>query len=311
MSEWLPSLNALRAFEAVARHLSYRDAAVELAVTPAAVKQLVAKLEDALGARLVVRQGRGLALTDAAQAGQGDLSLAIRHIEDAVRRMRAPADPTRVIVTVEASFATTWLVPRLEAFRSLHPGISVLIDSSQQIVDLARSDVDIAIRYGVAAKDGRPQQRLFDDLVFPACSPSLAAGPPALTSLDQLADAPLIHWDMSALPWANETRRWFNWSEWARLTGVEGIDPTKGLRFSDYGLAVQAATSGQGVVLASWPILRDPFDAGLLVRPFADSARSTGIGYDLLLSDAGELRPEAQAFADWVVDVARCEARPG
>ena len=81
MSEWLPSLNALRAFEAVARHLSYRDAAVELAVTPAAVKQLVAKLEDALGARLVVRQGRGLALTDAAQAGQGDLSLAICHME--------------------------------------------------------------------------------------------------------------------------------------------------------------------------------------------------------------------------------------
>ncbi len=307
MSEWLPSLNALRAFEAVARHLSYRDAAEELSVTPAAVKQLVAKLEDALGARLVIRQGRGLALTDAARAGQGDLSLAIRHMSDAVRRMRAPADPARVIVTVEASFATTWLVPRLEAFRSLHPGVSVLIDSSQQIVDLSRGDVDIAIRYGVSAQDGRPQQRLFDDLVFPACSPMMAAGPPALTSLDQLADAPLIHWDMSALPWASETRRWFDWSEWARLMGVRGIDPAKGLRFSDYGLAVQAATSGQGVILASWPILRDPFDAGLLVRPFAGSARSTGIGYDLVLSDAAAQRPQAQAFARWLLDVAQGE----
>lgn len=300
MSSWMPSLNSLRALEAVARHLSYREAAEELRVTPAAIKQLVVKLEDAVGKKLVEREGRGIALSEAAKAATGDLSLAMRHMADAVQKMQRSREPERLIVSVEASLATTWLVPRLEDFRAHHPDINVLIDSSQRIVDLTRADADVAIRYGVPDAPGMITNRLFDDLVFPACSPSLAGGPPALASIEQLADVPLIHWDMSKLPWATEARRWFDWNEWAKQSGLVGLNTSRGVRFSDYGLAVQAAISGQGVILASWPILRDPFDAGLLVKPFSKRPLSTGIGYDLVMTAEASDRPEVSAFADWL-----------
>ncbi len=305
MPDWMPSLNSLRALEAVARHLSYQRAAEELHVTPAAVKQLVVKLETVLGRKLVKRQGRGIALTEVAMFGANDLGIAMRHMTDAVQKMRVHEENKRLIITVEASFATTWLVPRLEDFRSRYPGINVLIDSSQRIVDLAHSEVDIAIRYGVKSDENLIVQRLFDDLVYPACSPSLAAGPPPLTAIEQLAQTPLIHWDMSQLPWANATRRWFDWGEWVKHFGIKGVDVSKGLRFSDYGLAVQAATSGQGVILASWPILKDPLDAGLLVQLFPDSVRSTDIGYDLVTTNEACKRPAVTAFTEWLLGIAR------
>ena len=299
----MPSLNSLRALEAVARHLSYQRAAEELHVTPAAVKHLVVNLEKALGRKLVKRQGRGIALTEAAAFGAEDLGIAMRHMAHAVQKMRLQDENDRLIITVEASFATTWLVPRLEDFRSRNPGINVLIDSSQRIIDVSRSEVDIAIRYGVGSDENLIVQRLFDDIVYPACSPSLAAGLSSLTEIDQLRNVPLIHWDMSQLPWANATRRWFDWGEWMKQVGIEGVDVSKGLRFSDYALAVQAAISGQGVILASWPILKDPTDAGLLIQLFPDSVRSTDIGYDLVTTKEAVKRPAVAAFTEWLMEI--------
>ncbi len=300
MPNWLPSLNALRALEALSRCNSYRAAAEELRVTPAAIKQLVTKLEESLGKKLVERQGRGIALTEAAKIATPDLNLGMRHLTDAVHKMRSPIETERLIISVEASLATTWLVPRLENFRAVNPNINVLIDSSQRIVDLTRSDVDIAIRYGVTNPAGLVVLRLFDDLVHPACSPSMARQLPALSSLDQLADVPLIHWDMSRLPWAKETVKWFDWSEWAKRAGLPALDTTRGLRFNDYGLAIQAAISGQGFVLASWPILQDQLDAGLLVKPFQNSALKTGIGYDLVTTQQARTRPAVATFCNWI-----------
>ncbi len=304
MSDWMPSLNALRALEAVGRNQSYQRAAEELRVTPAAVKQLVAKLETAFDRRLVVRCGRGVALTAAATHGQSDLAAAMQHLADGVRKMREFDAPRRVIVTVEASLATTWLVPRLPAFRKQNPGIDVLIDSSQKIVDLKTSDVDIAIRYGVAVDPELVSKRLFDDRVFPACSPALAQELQALAAPDPFAATPLIHWDLSDQPWAKTTKKWFDWSEWAVRNQISAIDTNKGLRFSDYGLAVQAAISGQGLILASWPILLDPFEAGLLIQPFPRYAETTGLGYDLATTAASLERPEVAAFNNWILQVA-------
>ena len=304
MTKWMPSLNALRALEAVARHNSYTAAAEELRVTPAAVKQLVLKLEDALGTALVQRRGRGIVLTGAAQGAVADLGLGMHHFADAVQKIRTHQRSARLIVTVEASLATTWLVPRLDDFRRKHPGINVLIDSSQQIVDLRQGDADVAIRYGVTRAHGLHVRRLFDDRILPACSPDLSKRIPSDADVAQLHDLPLIHWDMTHLPWAKETQRWFDWAGWAAQVGLTGLDTSQGLRFNDYGLAVQAAISGQGVLLASWPILRDPFDAGLLVQPFSDSARATGIGYDLAMIPQSINRPEVAAFADWLVSIA-------
>ncbi len=300
MENWLPSLNALRAFESVSRHLSYPAAAEELRVTPAAVKQLVRKLEESIGSPLLARDGRGLALTRSGLAGQDDLKAAMQLLEASVRKMRDRTDEKKLIISVESSFATAWLVPKLDAFRRRYPDVAVLIDSTQKIVDLHNSDVDVAIRYGVTSGSDLISIRLFDDLVFPACSRSLAAGPPVLKNLADLSNVPLIHWDMSNQTWARSTRKWFTWENWLARAGAPNLLLKEGLHFNDYGLAVQAAIAGQGVVLASWPILHDAFEAGLLQGPFPERVM-TDIGYDLVTTESANRRPEVGAFIDWML----------
>lgn len=301
MSDWLPSLYALRAYEAVARHLSYKAAAEELNVTPAAVKQLVVKLETAIGGKLVERIGHRLQLTPNGLAGRDDMELAMRHMAESVKKMRRKPDGTRLILTVEASIATTWLASRLENFRATNPGIDVLIDSSQRVLDLKREDVDIAIRYGVPPEDGLVIKRLFKDLVLPACSPNMPGIP---QNLEDLTQAPLIHWDLSQMPWAREASRWFDWSTWFEQHGIHDVDVSKGLRFSDYGLAVQAAISGQGVLLAGWPALQDTMEADLLVCPLPKHIHATDIGFDVVTTEAAAQKPSVLAFVDWLVQIA-------
>lgn len=303
MSEWLPSLNALRAFECVCRHLNFAHAADELAVTPAAVKQLVAKLEAALGTKLVVRDGRGLALTAAGRAGRDNLAAGFTQIAGAVRQMRAQDQRRRLIVSVEPSFATAWLVPRLEGFRARNADVDVLIDSSLKIADLEHGGADLAIRFGAPAPPGLVCRRLFDEMLCIFSSPSLLEGPAALRDLSDLARTTLLHWDLTEIPWAVTTRRWMDWRLWLAEVGADHVPSETGLRFSDYNLAVQAAVAGQGVVLGSLPVLQSLVEAGLLVCPFPERVK-TDIGYDLVTTETTLQRPEAQRFLEWITSEA-------
>lgn len=303
MSDWLPSLNALRAFEAVSRHLSYRQAAGELRVTPAAVKQLVARLEDALGAPLLERRGRGLALTAAGATGSEELSRAFRDIASAVRKMRPGDQRQRLIISVEPSFATAWLVPRLENFRRRHPDIDVLIDSSPQVVDIERGAAEVAVRFGKTPAGSLVVHRLFDEQLCAFCSPSLAQGTPGVRRLEDLARVTLIHWDLSELSWAASTRKWMGWKQWLSHVGASHIALGEGLTFSDYNLAVQAAIAGQGVVLGSLPILRSLLATKLLVSPFPDTV-TTDIGYDLVTTERALARADVASFVDWIIEQA-------
>ena len=164
-------------FEATARLRSYKKAADELRVTPAAVKQLVAKLEDADGEELVMRDRRQMALTSKRMSGIEDLSIGFRQIIRGVERMRVTKADKRLVVSVDPSFAAAWLVPRLEDFKTAHPGIEVLIDSSMQIADLSNVHAQIGIRFGVKNHDDLVVHRLFDEELCAVCSPSLAEGP--------------------------------------------------------------------------------------------------------------------------------------
>jgi LysR family glycine cleavage system transcriptional activator len=307
MTNQLPSLNSLRAFEVVSRHLNYHSAAAELNVTPAAVKQLVSKLEHAIGCTLLQRKGQGLALTLRGKQSCDDVSKAMELLYSSVEKMRKQNQHRQLIVTVETSFATAWLVPRLVQFRSRFPDISVLIDSNQQVLDISREKVDIAIRYGVKRHREYFVHRLFDDQIFPACSPSLAKGPPKISSLDDLNSVPLIHWDMNQLEWAHETRKWFQWKKWLANVGATKVSTDSGVFFSDYGLAVQAAIAGQGMILASWPILKEPIDTNLLFCPFTERV-TTDIGYDLVATRHAHERTEVKAFIDWITDTATRES---
>ncbi len=307
MSDWLPSLNALKAFETVSRHLNYARAAEELRVTPAAVKQLVGKLEDALGTQLVRRSGRGLELTVSGQAGCKMLASGFAQVREAVDVMRTPDMRKRLIVSVEPSFATAWLVPRLESFREKNSSVDVLIDSSMKIVDLESGAADVAIRFGPAPQGDVVAHRLFDEQLCAFCSPSLASGPRKLNAIDDLQHATLLHWDLSEFNWAHATRRWMGWQPWLKDVGADHINPTAGVSFSDYNLAVQAAIAGQGVVLGSLPVLHDLVEANLLVCPFPERV-ITDIGYDLVTTRRAQRRPEVQSFTDWIVAQASAQA---
>lgn len=291
MSRWIPSLNALRALEAVGRHLSFRQAAAELHVTPAAVQQLVRGLEDALGQKLVVRRGRGVALTEAGHSGQPGLREAFERIADAVERMRRQETRQVIKLTVEPSFAASWLVRRLDGFRKAFPDIDVLIDASIRVVDLDRDDVDIAIRYWKKPTGFGFVRVLFEDRTVAVCNPALASG---LACPNDLAGLPLVHFD-----WPHGARRTPDWQTWLKAVGVRGVDASAGLRFTDDLLALQAAIAGQGVALASYPLAADSLQAGLLICPFKESVRN-GFGYHLIAAEKRIDRPETQGFLDWI-----------
>jgi LysR family glycine cleavage system transcriptional activator len=301
MSQWLPSLNALRAFEAVSRHLSYRQAAEELSVTPAAVKQLVQGLERSLDRSLLKRQGRGLALTEIGMAGLADLHQAFDRLHRAVTKMRRVERRQSLTISVEPSFAGSWLMKRLQGFKAQYPDIDVLIDASLRLVDLAREDADIGVRYGAKPMAGHIAHRLFDEEIVPVCSPGLAAGPPAMKTLGDLRQATLIEFEMS--PWPTS---WLKWDSWLRTFGAEDIDGGRHIRFNDYTVALQAAIAGQGVVLGSRPIVQDALDAGLLVAPFAESVKIHE-GYEVATTEEALARPEVAAFVAWI----RAAAAPG
>jgi LysR family glycine cleavage system transcriptional activator len=300
MTEWLPSLNALRAFEAVCRHLNYAHAAEELRVTPAAVKQLIHKLEAALGSQLVQRRGRGLAVTPAGRAGFEGLSGGFTQIHKAVGRMRAHDERQRLIVSVEPSFATAWLVPRLDRFRESNADVDVLIDSSLKIIDLEKGEADVAIRFGAEPDKRLVAHRLFDEQLCAFCSPSLAAGKRGLRRLDDLGRATLLHWETSDLTWASATRKWMGWQPWLEMVGARHVNWRSGIRFNDYNLTVQAAIAGHGVVLGSLPVLRDLVEAKLLINPFAEKV-DTNIGYDVVASKQALERRAVRRFAQWII----------
>jgi LysR family transcriptional regulator, glycine cleavage system transcriptional activator len=304
MSDWLPSLNALRAFETVSRHLNYRLAAEELCVSPAAVKQLVGKLEASLGSPLLERNGRGLALTAQGIAGRDGLALGFRQIVASVEKMRTLSRRQRLIVSVEPSFATAWLVPRLDLFRARNPEVDVLIDSSLQLVDLQQGAADIAIRFGGRPTDGLVTERLFDEELCAFCSPALTTGRSAIRRLEHLERVTLLHWDLSQLQWASSTKKWMGWKPWLKHLGASHIVPGPGIRFSDYNLAMQAAIAGQGVILGSMPILRSLVEARLLVNPFPDKV-TTDVGYDLVTTERAKGRPEVFSFIDWILREAK------
>jgi LysR family glycine cleavage system transcriptional activator len=300
MSDWLPSLNALRAFEAVSRHLSYRLAAEELCVSPAAVKQLVGKLEASLGWSLLVRSGRGIALTAQGIAGRDELAQGFRHVAAAVERMRSLNRRRRLIVSVEPSFATAWLVPRLDSFRQRNSEIDVLIDSSLHLVDLDRGAADLAIRSGGKPADSLVTHRLFDEELRAFCSPSLTIGHSGIRRLEDLRRVTLLHWDLSQLGWASNTKRWMGWKPWLKHVGASHIVPGPGLEFSDYNLAVQAGIAGQGIILCGAPIFRSLVEARLLISPFPETVK-TDIGYDLVTTETAKTRPEVASFTDWII----------
>ncbi|MEM9045493.1 MAG: transcriptional regulator GcvA [Pseudomonadota bacterium] len=304
MHRSLPPLRALRAFEAAARHLSFTRAADELNVTPGAVSHQIKILEDWLGTPLFHRLTRALRLTEAGEAALPNLSEGFDRLADGVNRMRARQDDNLLTVSVSPGFGSLWLVPRLDRFRRRHPDIEVRIDGSDRLVNIARGEADVAIRYGPGGYRNVRSDRLFAMRATPVCSPGCLSQGPALQTPADLKNHTLLHVD-----WKEAEG---HWRTWLLAAGAPEVDPFRGPRFTKEEMAVRAALDGEGVALLGDRMAADHLASGRLVRPF-DAALSTPLifAYYLLCPNDGERTPKVRCFREWLLHEAGHEREDG
>lgn len=302
----LAHLTALRAFEAAARHLNFTRAAAELHVTPAAVSHQVRQLEDWLGTKLFTRKARAVQLTSAGQTLLPGVRDGLGQLAGAVERVRRREGRRQLVISMAPSFAAKWLVPRLDGFRRRHPDIDVRIDSNGQLVDFAREDVDIAIRYGEGGYPGLSVEPLVCYRSFPVCSPGLLDGDHPLRVPADLAHHTLLH-----VHWLCCDATAPEWAMWLKAAGAETVDWSRGPVFSDEANAVAAAVAGHGVALVNGFLAADDLTAGRLVRPFAVELVDDGYGYWLVIPPALKDEAPVRAFRDWLLgEMARDSTAP-
>lgn len=285
MSRRLPPLNALRAFEAAARYLSFTKAAEELHVTQAAVSHQIKGLEEWLGVPLFRRVNRGLVLTDAGQTYLPPLREALDLMANATERLIRKDSTGTLTISTMPSFAAKWLVLRMGRFQAAHPELDVRLHTTAQMVDFAQQDVDVAIRFGSGNWPDLRVERLLNEDIFPVCCPSLL---PTLKTPADLKRHTLLHDDYIV-----------TWADWLALAGADGIDVARGPRFTDSALTLQAAMEGHGVALARQVLAADDLAAGRLARPF-DAALTGRYAYYFVAPPHYFQRPKVKAFREWL-----------
>jgi LysR family glycine cleavage system transcriptional activator len=281
----LPPLAALRAFEVAARHLSFRRAADELAVTPTAISHQIRLLEETLGMTLFVRQVRRVTLTDAGRR----LYPTLRDGFDAIEQIIADLSPQswRKAVTLTATtlFTARRLLPALGAFQSAHPDFDLRLHASDDLVDLHAGMADIAVRYGTGPFDGLIAEPLLSERFGVLCSAGLQ-----IVDVDDLRRATLIHTEWKRPEIAPD------WRAWARLAGLADLRLDEGLRFTDDGHALQAAIAGHGVVIASLVLARPEIEAGLLDQPLRPEI--VGATYNIVATPQNMVCADVRAVRD-------------
>ena len=296
MTRALPPLNALRAFEAAARHLSFSKAAEELHVTPAAISQQIKSLEAFCGVKLFRRLTRALVLTDAAQLALPDLREGFDSLARAATKLQNRENDTLLTVSVPPQFGARWLVPRLGRFTAAHEEFELRIDASERLADFVRDNIDIAVRYGRGDYPGLTVRQLTREFSFPVCSPTLLQGARPLKQPQDLCHHTLLHARLQI-----DNIALSDWRMWLHAAGVSGFDTERGPTFNSYGLVIQAAIEGQGVALVESSLVADDLKAGRLVRPFgAKMSRKTLFGYYLVYPPPNERLPKVRAFEDWI-----------
>ena len=291
MSRRLPSLNALRAFEAVARKLSFSQAAAELHVTPAAVSQLVKQLEDYLGMPLF-RRGKHLALSESAAGALPLVTDAFDQLERAVARLAAadPAGP--LVISTPPAFAARWLIPRLDDFQTRHPEIELRLLATRRLVDFSLEDVDAAIRFGKVDEPSLHVERLMAEAIIPVAAPAVAAG---IRDVADLTGCTLLDDE-----WHTGSQVFPDWETWLASLGVAPTAPLRIRRFGDANLTIQAAVAGLGVTLAWQSLVSDDLENGRLVHLLGQSIPSD-LAYHLVAPPARLALGKVATFREWLL----------
>lgn len=288
----LPSLNALLAFEAAARHQSFTKAALELGVTQTAVSHQVRGLESELGAPLFRRTPQRVSLTPEGQAWAAELFTIFGRLREVNQRLRQPGGAGRpaVSVSIIPSFGSRWLVPRLGRFLLEHSEVDVRISATERLVDFALESVDIGIRYGLGRYPGLSSTKLADDALIAVASPSVARKRLRWLPRD-LAGETLIHDDYPDA-----------WARWFGALGLELPRRARQSQLTDSSMLVEATVRGQGVALARWSLASDDLELGRLVALFPKvPPLATGLAYYLVSPRENLKRPEVAAFREWVL----------
>jgi LysR family transcriptional regulator, glycine cleavage system transcriptional activator len=289
----LPSLAALRVFEAAGRHLSFTHAATELCVTTSAVSRQVRALEGELGRTLFERQARGLALTKDGAAYLAQVADALRRLDDASAVLRGSGNRRKLRLSVLASFAGNWLVPRLPKFELANPDVDLSLEATTRYADFGRDPVDLAIRFGTGPWDGLASEPLFPLEFYPVCRPVPArAGPPLRTPAD-----------LARHTWLDEVHIPHAWPLWLAAAGVAGLEPARRLTYDHAQLMLDAAMAGQGIALTSDVIAERALAERRLIRPFAITATAPWT-YHLVMRPDDRADAAVAAFRDWLVDEA-------
>ena len=291
-------LNALRAFEASARHQSFSLAAQELNVTPAAVGQLVRTLEDWLGSPLFVRSTSGrarLVTTEVAEQALPDIRAGLERLAVGLERLRSGSAGGVLTVTVSPAFAAKWLLPRIERFQAAWPETDLRLDTSLKPVDFVAQRIDVGVRYGRGQWPGLAAEKLMDEEVYPVCAPALLATA-TLQAPGDLRGQVLIH-DQSV----DTSTGFASWQAWLRHAGVQGVPTDRGLRINNSVAVLQAAIDGQGVALARSVMAHDDLAAGRLVRLFPQVRLESALAYYVVYRPECIAQPKVAAFRDWLL----------
>ncbi len=299
MGRNLPNLNSIRAFEAVARHLSITNAAKELNVTQAAVSHQIKGLEAQMGVMLFRRHNKGLLLTKEGQAMVQPMTNAFDMIADATNLI-FNSEIQILKVSMLSSFATGWLMPRLAGFYADYPNIDIRVMVTSKEFDLLKAgDVDLDLRYGDGKWPHVDSQKFLSEEIFPVCSPALLKGDIPLKTLDDLSQHVLLH-----------DNKDIGWKEWLDDAGIKGIDYSRGPGFSHAHLTLQAAALGHGIALGRMPLVSESIKNGELVKPF-DISLPTGMGYYLVNSNTASEKSKIRAFTNWLMEEVRIFEQTG
>ena len=309
----LPPLNALRAFEAAARHLSLRKAAAELHVTPAAISHQIKSLELALGMPVFKRLPQHVELTSAGEALLPRLTEAFEQMAEAVAAVRRLQHSGQVTVGAPPALASKWLAPRLHRFTALYPDIDIHITAQSTLIDTVREDsgeggnlienADLAIRSGQGDYEGYVVERLFRIYATPMCSPRLLGGANPLRTPQDLRHHTLLHHE-TGMDQTDSERP--NWTAWLKAAKVDGVNARRGPTFNQVQMAMEAAADGLGVVLGIPVVAAADLEAGRLVMPFQLSL-PIAASYYLIHTEKSAREPSVAAMRDWLISEARGE----
>lgn len=290
-------LPALRTFVEVGQRGSIKAAAEALHVTSGAVSQQIRLLEERLGMTLFTRERQGLRLTEAGACVHPCLLEAFAQIDKAVATLEAFKGRQTLTVSTVATFAASWLVPRLGRFNLQHPQIEVRVEATSTLVDMRRDRVDVALRHGLGHYPGLEATRLMAPVLVPVASPGLVAGRHALKEPEDCLDYPLLH-DSDRADWP----LWF-----AALDVADDPRSERGTAFEDDYLLIRAAVAGQGLALVPQEYAREEIAAGRLVQVL-DKPWPARFAYYLVTLPGAMQRPEVQAFSDWIKAEAQASA---